>query len=811
MSKKTLRITKMHCAACAQTVEKALKGVGGVNSASVNFAAGKALVEYDEDKVAVDDLITAVENAGYGVDTGLKQASFPVKGMSCATCAKTIEGVLGHMEGVAEATLNFAAEKALVKYDPDKVSVRDMIDEVASIGYTLLDPDISAEVEAAELKEMNRSRKRMILAWQLNIVQMLIMFLHPVFHLRAAVDLAARLLMLILAALVITVPGFRTIKSAIGSIRRLSANMDLLIFLGTFSALFLGIASLFVDIGSFAVVAAMIMTFHLTGRYIEAKAKGRASEAIKKLLQLGAKNARIIRDDEEVEIPIEELMPGDIMVVRPGEKMPTDGLIIEGETAIDESMATGESLPVEKKKGDEVIGATINQMGLLRVEARNVGKDTFLSKVIQMVEEAQGSKVPIQEFADRVTSYFVPAVLLIALGTFVSWFLFPGFFTSVASMASGYLPWVNTELGLFSQAAFAAVTVLVIACPCALGLATPTALMVGSGLGAENGILIRSGEAIQIIKDADIAVFDKTGTLTEGKPFITDIHALNLTEEELIMYAASLESGSEHPLAAAILNTARERDIEYKNPKDFKAHSGRGAEGRVDGKFIRVGSLEYLGEYLDEKEETLTGKLRDEGKTVVIITADKTLLGILGISDRIKENASIVIERLKGMNISSALLTGDNRRTAEAIAAEANLERVLAEVMPSEKSEEIKRLQAEGHTVIMVGDGINDAPALALSDCGIAIGTGTDIAIEAADITLVSGDLYGVEKAVRLSRATFRKIRQNLAWAYGYNVVAIPVAVLGLLHPVIGVSAMALSSISVVTNAALLKKLDLSV
>ncbi|NLB35110.1 MAG: copper-translocating P-type ATPase [Elusimicrobia bacterium] len=812
MNTSSLKISGMRCASCAQAIENSLNKLDGVKSASLNYAAEKALIEYDPKKISVEDLIKAVEDAGYSVIKDILRRSFSVQGMTCASCALTIEGVLKKMEGVEDAVLNFATEKVLVIYDPNKVSVEDIIKEVATTGYILLNPEfLTEEEEPAEVIAVLEAKNRMLLAWKLNVILMLIMFVPTIFSLSNSMNLLIGIVMLVLAALVIFVPGYPTFKSAFGSLRRLNANMDLLIALGTLSALSLGVVSLFIAVGSFTSVAAMIMTFHLTGRYIETRAKGRASEAIKKLLELGAKNARILRDSIEVEIPAEELIVGDIMVIRPGEKIPTDGIIIEGESAVDESMATGESIPVEKKKGEKVIGATINQMGLLQVKVTSTGKETFLAKVIQMVEEAQGSKVPIQEFADKVTAYFVPAVLIISACTFILWFIFPDFFISVAQYASHYLPWVNTELGLFSRAAFASVTVLVIACPCALGLATPTALMVGTGLGAENGVLIRSGEAIQIMKDVSVVVFDKTGTLTEGSPRVTDLYALNNTkEEDLIEYAASIESGSEHPLAKAILGYASDRKVKYSSPDKFKVVTGRGAEGEVGGKKVLVGSAGYLSPYMTEDADKIFKKLQDAGKTVVGIGLDENIIGVFGIADQIKENASQVIGELKSMKIESLLLTGDNRRTAEAIASQAGIDRVFSEVMPDDKSDVIKSLQREGETVVMVGDGINDAPALAVSDCGIALGTGTDVAIEAADITLVSGDLSGVIKALKLSRATFRKIWQNLAWAYVYNVIVIPVAVLGLLHPVIGVSTMALSSISVVTNATRLKKLDLS-
>jgi Cu+-exporting ATPase len=616
--------------------------------------------------------------------------------------------------------------------------------------------------------------------------------------------------MLFLSFAVLIFAGGKTYKSAYSAVKHFSANMDLLIAMGSGAAFVTGLASIFLPVANYAGVAAMIMAFHLTGRYIESKAKGRASEAIKKLLKLGAKSARVIRDGKEEKIPLKEVITDDIMVVKPGEKIPTDGVIIKGSTAVDESMATGESIPVDKKAGDEVIGATVNRMGLIRVKATKIGKDTFLSQIIKMVEEAQGTKVPIQEFADRVTSYFVPAVTGNALSTLAGWIFFPGFFHGILGWAEGFIPWVDVSLGNFSLAVFAAVAVLVIACPCALGLATPTALMVGSGYGAQNGILIRSGEAIEIIKDADIVVFDKTGTITAGNPEVTGIVETELSENEILKYAASIESGSEHPLAGAVVSEAKKRDIKFVSPDNFKAIAGRGAEGKVLGKSVKVGSGKYLAGYINE--DSLNQKISDlenEGNTVILLVVEKQLSGIIAVADVLKEDSREAIKKMHRMGLKTAMITGDNKRTARAIADKVNIERVIAEVMPQDKSNEIKKLMDAGNTVVMVGDGINDAPALTRADVGIAIGTGTDIAIEASDITLVSGRLEGVAKAVKLSKATFKKIKQNLYWAYGYNTIAIPIAVLGLLHPVIAEIAMAMSSVTVILNANRLKKVKL--
>jgi len=528
-------------------------------------------------------------------------------------------------------------------------------------------------------------------------------------------------------------------------------------------------------------------------------------------LELGAKTARILVDGKEKEVPIEEVKLGDVMLVRPGEKIPTDGEIIEGDSAVDESMATGESMPVRKKEGDKAIGATVNQHGLLKVKATKVGKDTFLSQVIKMVEECQGSKVPIQEFADRVTSWFVPTILIVAALTFIFWLIFPDALKVVGVWATSFLPWVDPTLGVFTLSIFATVAVLVIACPCALGLATPTALMVGSGMGAENGILIREGAAIQTLKDVHTVVFDKTGTITKGKPGVTDIiPAKGFKVEEVLGLAASVEIGSEHPLGQAIVEEAKEKGTSLVEPRDFEAVTGKGVKAELNGKEVLVGSRKLVVQTrgADLMERDLK-RLEEEAKTATLVASDGKIAGVIAVADTLKEDSVRAIRELERMGIETAIITGDNRGTAEAIAKKVGISRVLAEVLPDGKVDEIKRLQAEVGTVAMVGDGINDAPALTQANVGIAIGTGTDIAIEASDVTLISGNLSGVVSAIKLSRATFRKIKQNLYWAFGYNIAAIPIAMLGLLHPVIAEAAMAFSSISVVTNANRLKRVNI--
>jgi len=556
----------------------------------------------------------------------------------------------------------------------------------------------------------------------------------------------------------------------------------------------------------------MIMSFHLLGRYIEAKAKGRASQAIRKLLELEAKTARILVDGEEKEVPIDEVEVGNVMIVRPGEKIPTDGVVIEGQSAVDESMATGESMPVMKKVGDEVIGATVNQRGMLKVRATKVGQDTFLSQVIKLVEECQGSKVPIQEFADKVTSYFVPTVLGLAVVALALWLAVPDTIKVVSLWAQQFLPWVDPNLGVVTLAIFALVATLVIACPCALGLATPTALMVGSGMGAENGVLIRHGEAIQTLKNVDTIVFDKTGTITKGKPEVTDIvPAEGHAKEKVLRLAASVEVGSEHPLGEAILRKAKEENLELYKAEEFEAVTGRGVKAKIGlspQKLVLVGNRKLMEEEeVDYKSlENDLKRLEEEAKTAMLVVVNGKIAGAVAVADTLKEDSVQAVRELERMGLKTTMLTGDNRRTAEAIAKKVGISRVLAEVLPDQKVKEIQKLQENGETVAMVGDGINDAPALTAANVGIAIGTGTDIAIESADVTLVRGDLSSVVTAIKLSRKTFSKIKQNLFWAFFYNTVALPAAMLGLAHPVIAEIAMATSSVTVVTNANLLRR-----
>lgn len=816
VEKTVLKIEGMSCASCAQTVEKTLNNTKDVEDVEVNFATNKAYVKHKLD-VDKKTLVSAVKNSGYDVDLEEKNISFDIGGMTCASCAQTIENTLNRVEGIYEASVNIATEKGKVKYDSSVINKDRLKDLVSNTGYEIKsfdDEKDETEDKDKELKKAQKSKKQMIGSWIFVIPIIIWMIPEMVFGITWPNQTIYDLGMIVLSIPPLFIYGKNTYITAFKAVSHGSANMDVLIAMGTGAAFITGPFVFFTPMANYAGVAGMIMAFHLTGRYIEEKAKGRASQAIKKLLEMEAKSATIIEDGMEKEVPIDQVQPGDIMLVKPGEKIPTDGEIIEGKTSIDESMATGESMPVQRTIGDEVIGATVNQNGSIKVKATKIGKDTFLSQVVKMVEEAQGTKVPIQEFADKITSIFVPSVLLIALVTFILWFVFPEEFRSIGIWAQSFLPWVNPTLGTLTLAIFATIAVLVIACPCALGLATPTALMVGSGIGAENGVLIKKGEAIQTMKDVHTIVFDKTGTITKGEPEVTNIVTLSkeYSKDEVLSIAASIENKSEHPLGEAIVKRAKKNDIEIKEVEDFSAVTGKGVKAKISSKKYYVGSKRLLKEKGIEISNDTEEKLIDfetEAKTAMLLASDKEVIGILAVADTLKEDSIKAIDELKRLGLKTAMITGDNQRTAEAIANKVGIDHVVAEVLPDGKVEKIKELQEKFGIIAMVGDGINDAPALTQANVGIAIGTGTDIAIESSDITLVRGDLSAVITAVKLSKATFKKIKQNLFWAFIYNIVAIPIAVLGLLHPVIAEIAMATSSITVVTNANMLKKVNI--
>jgi len=726
-----------------------------------------------------------------------KSEVLKISGMSCAACSARIEKKLSRMEGIQNAAVNLASEKAVVEYDSSKIKISDIIKAVEELGYGAeRAEEISADREKEQReKEIKRLRLELTVSAVLTsplLFAMILMLINadiPVFH--------NPYFQLAFATPVQFVIGFRFYRNAFYALRSGSANMDVLIAMGTTASYFFSVYNAFFAPAEHGMMkelyfeaGAVIITLILLGKYLEAVAKGKTSDAIKKLMGLQAKTARVLRNGAETDIPIEEVNVGDIVIVRPGEKVPVDGRILEGNSSIDESMLTGESMPVEKKAGDYVVGATINRYGTFRFEATKVGKDTALSQIIKMVEDAQGSKAPIQKIADRVAGVFVPAVIAIALVTFLIWYL---------------------VTGDFGSAIISAVSVLVIACPCALGLATPTAIMVGTGKGAENGILIKGGEYLETTYRLNTVVLDKTGTITKGEPEVTDIITVgSMTEDEVLRLAAIAEKSSEHPLGAAIYEKGKNELGALPDPDQFEAVPGRGVMAVAEGKHIYIGTRKLMKEINADigQAETAAEKLEDEGKTAMLMAADGKLEAVIAVADTLKENSKDAIDELKQMGIEVYMITGDNQRTAAAIARQVGIGNVLAEVLPGNKAEEVEKLKRQGKKVAMVGDGINDAPALATADIGMAMGTGTDVAIEAADITLMRGDLRTIPAAIRLSRRTMRKIKQNLFWAFIYNIIGIPFAAFGLLNPMIAGGAMAFSSVSVVTNSLSLKRFD---
>ena len=797
----------MHCATCAQTITKSLYRREGVVKADVNYATDKAVVEFDPDKISVEEIGDAIREVDYepvlpSESENRRDITLRIVGMTCAACVAAVEKALKRVDGVEDAVVNLATEKAFVRYNPKKVSILDLRQAVKDAGYDVSEEE---EVDVAQA-ELEKVRRRMLTAWAITVPIILWMIPEMLFGVVWPNMLVFNVGITLLSAPVIFWVGWPTIRSAYASVTHGSANMDVLIAMGTIIAWLTGPASFVAPLFNYAGSSTMILSFNLTGRYYEALAKGQSSQAIRQLLKLEARSATILVEGEEKEVPVGEVKVGDVMVVKPGEKVPTDGVVVFGESSVDESMATGESMPVGKRLGDEMIGATVNQEGLLHVEATRIGKDTFLAQIVKLVEEAQGTKVPIQRFADEVIAIFVPVVIAVAALTFVIWNVFPGPLDAVLAWGGGFIPWVNPALPQLMLAISAMISVLVIACPCSLGLATPTALMVGTGMGAQNGILIRRGEAIQTMKEVKAVVLDKTGTITKGHPEVTDIVVEgSLPEEQVLMYAASLEMGSEHPLAKAIVRSAMDRRLELRRPEGFQALKGQGVEGSVDGVRVVVGKPSLLGVELTEAQGAEFSRLQSEAKTVMAVGVGGELAGIIAVADTLKDDSVDAIRELGRMGLKTIMLTGDNRQTADAIASRIGMSEVYAEVMPDEKVRVVVEAQGKYGMVAMVGDGINDAPALAQANVGVAIGTGTDIAIESGDIILVRGDLTGLVSAINLSHATFDKIRQGLFWAFFYNVVAIPLAVLGFLHPVIAESAMALSSITVVTNANLLR------
>ncbi len=818
----TLTIPGMGSDHCAGIVRTSLERLDGVQDIQTSIAAHRARVNFDAERLSAADLKAAVEKAGYEVDDGEgadgpREVRLTVPGMGSDHCAGIVADSIRRLPGIEKLDTNIGNHRVRVSFDAGKTDAQAIRAAIERAGYEVdaLDESQAADHDsdaASEDRYLARASKRLwIAAIPATLIMVLMgphMFWQPIPGYLAIVAVLA-------FPVVFLFGGWATHVSAWRSLTNRTANMDVLISMGSLPPYLIGLLGFIYPMTSFIEMAATIMTFHLIGRYLEARAKGRASQAIKRLITMGAKTATVLRDGAEVETPVAELQPGDIMLVRPGAKVPTDGEIVDGNSHLDESIATGESVPVEKGLGDAVIGATINKEGVLKIRATRVGADTFLSQVIKLVEEAQGSKVPIQEFADRLTGYFVPAVLVIALGTFVTWLTFDDIFQPILHWGAGFLPWVNPDISPLMGATLAMIAVLVIACPCALGLATPTALMVGSGLGAERGVLIRSGEAIQTLKDIKVVVLDKTGTITRGKPALTDAVALEGFDEDAVLRAAAaVEAGSEHPLAQAIVTGARERGLEVPEVTKFKSLTARGVQGELDGEIVRVGSRRLLieaGISLGDLEERLTA-LETEGKTAMLVAIGERAAGLVAVADTIKEDSKAAIATMHDLGIHVVMVTGDNERTANHVARQVGLDEVMAGVFPEGKVDAIRDLQERhGQHVAMVGDGINDAPALKQANVGIAIGAGADVAIEAADVTLVTGELTRVVEAIRLSKATFRKIVENLFWAWAYNFAAIPVAAVGLLHPMVGVIAMTASSLSVIGNSLLLKRAKLEV
>ncbi len=804
-----LPIVGMRCAACASTIEKGLSSLEGVENANVNLATNKATIFYHSRFLNPEDFIDSVKQSGY--DVGTASVEIPIQGIQCASCVQSIEKTLLRTKGITKAVVNLATSKARVEYLPSEIGLAEIKKAIEDSGYKVLDLPKDEDIEDVETKVRLKEYRNIKRRFFIGVLLAVVIFIGSMPHLFPwAPDFLNNFFLLWLLATPVQFGiGWQFYKGAWGAFKHRNADMNTLIAVGTSAAyVYSVVATLFpsfFDSGGirpqvYFDTSAMIIILILFGRLLEARAKARTSDSIKKLMGLQPKTARVKRNGKEVDVPIKDVVVGDEILVRPGERIPVDGVVLEGRSTVDESMISGESKPVKKEPGAEVIGATINKTGSFRFRATRVGKETALAQIIQLVQDAQGSKAPIQRLADVIAGYFVPIVISIAIATFIVWFNF------------GPEPALTFSLLNF-------VSVMIIACPCALGLATPTAVMVGTGKGAENGVLIKGGESLETAHKIDTIVFDKTGTLTKGEPEVVEIFTLDpFTEADVLAFAASAEKASEHPLGEAIVKMAEERDIPLQNPEQFEAIEGRGITAHVSGEDVLVGNAELMksqniecNSLMDEAEEAA-----QEGKTPVCVAVNGKAAGLLAITDPLKDDSVEAVAKLKKMGLEVAMLTGDNRKTAEAVARKAGIEKVFSEVLPQDKVEEIKKLQAEGKKVAMVGDGINDAPALVQADVGIAIGSGTDVAMEASDITLIKENLIGVVSAVELSKKTVRTIKQNLFWAFIYNTIGIPIAA-GILYPFFGIllspivasAAMAFSSVSVVSNSLRLKRVKL--
>ncbi len=792
----SFKVTGMTCAACATRIEKGLNRMDGVQEANVNLALEKSVVQYNPEKISEHDLEKKIQDLGYGVVKEKKE--FAITGMTCAACSARIEKGLNRMSGVSQATVNLALERATVEYNPTELSAIDIIQKVEKLGYGAVDK--SEEIETVDYRELaiQKQNRKFIFSLILSLPLLWSMVGHFSFtsFIYMPEILMNPFVQMALATPVQFIIGWQFYVGAYKALKNKSANMDVLVVLGTSAAYFYSVYQAFRYMGEhhaaelYFETSAVLLTLIILGKLFEAKAKGRSSEAIKKLMGLQAKNALVIREGKEIEIPIDDVVVGDVLLVKPGEKIPVDGEMIEGNSAVDESMLTGESIPVDKKKGDALFGSTINTNGFIQMKATRVGRETALAQIIKVVEEAQGSKAPIQRQADRISGIFVPIVVGIAIITFLAWFFL-------------------VSPGEFTPALEALISVLVIACPCALGLATPTSIMAGSGRAAEFGILFKGGEHLETTQQIQTVILDKTGTVTNGKPTLTDvIPAAGWSKDDFLAYVRAAERQSEHPLAKAIVAGAPNSTL---HAESFEAIPGYGVKATIQNQFVLVGTRKLMHEHDIDIRGVLADMeaLETQGKTVMLASVGGKYAGMIAVADTMKESSKKAIERLLEMGIEVVMITGDNARTAAAIAEEAGIKHYVAEVLPEGKAEEVKKLQASGKKVAMVGDGINDAPALAVADIGMAIGTGTDVAMEAADITLIRGDLNSIADAILMSRKTMRNIKQNLFWAFAYNTLGIPIAAIGLLAPWVAGAAMAFSSVSVVLNALRLQRVKL--